>query len=317
MGRMRRIVLAFVRLPPPLLAPRRPTLCAPQTRFAATRRRFLGRLGQTSTAAVLVAALAMPQDAHARSESPGTGSEPDGDDVRDDPQLERAMEAFRRGTQAYGEARYEDALAAFQDAATLHASPDFQYNIGLCYEKLDKPDEAIRAFETYLRAKSDAPDRANVEDRITRLRRQIETRDQTTTQPEPTQRPETQPSADGGRPLIIAGGALAGVGAAVALGGGIAFGVLAKRRSDDLDAIQDGGNPQGATFADARDIEREGKRFEALQVTFAAVGAAVAITGIALVAVGAKRRKASATARMHVVPGLTHRSGGLSLVGRF
>jgi tetratricopeptide (TPR) repeat protein len=280
------------------------------------------------TAVALAAAVAMPQAAHATGnrERSGAPTEPE-EEARApaNPQLERAMDTFRRGTTAYDEARYEQALAAFQEAATLYASPDFQYNIGLCYDKLDKPEEAIRAFETYLRTKPDAPDRANVEDRIARLRADLERAAAEPAPTEPTPQPTSQPpeslmedvATPPSRPFIIAGAALAGVGTAVALGGGIGLGVLAKQRSDAIDDIQDGGNPGGATFDEARTLETEGKRFEALQVTFVAVGAAVALTGAALLAVGLKRRKQVATARLRVLPGVAARSGGLTLVGRF
>lgn len=310
---------AIVRLPP---SPQVPS-SHPATRVATVpdgpaTARCLPRL---VIALTLAGALGLPQGAHAAPAAAGDEpAEPPENEVQGSPQLQQAMDAFRRGTSAYDEARYEDALAAFQDAATLYASPDFQYNIGLCYEKLNKPEEAIRAFKTYLRTKPEASDRANVEDRIARLRDDVERGESTppvsAEPPPPT--PVDSPPRDRSKPLMIAGGALAGVGAALALGGGIGFGVLAKRRSDDLDEIQDGGNPQGSTFPEAQDLEREGKRFEALQVTFAAVGAAVAITGAALLALGAKRRKqASTAARMHVVPGLGARSAGFSLVGRF
>jgi len=117
----------------------------------------------------------------AKDELPTVTDEPtpppeDGDQVRDEPNLERAMAAFQRGSENYNMAKYDVALRDFLEAASLYASPDFQYNIGLCYEKLDKPEEAIAAFETYLKTKPDASDRANVEDRVARLREMAETR---------------------------------------------------------------------------------------------------------------------------------------------
>jgi tetratricopeptide (TPR) repeat protein len=276
-------------------------------------------LPRMATALALAGVLGVPQAAHSgESGQPGEDpAEPEDDDVQRNPQLERAMDAFRRGTTAYAEARYEDALAAFQEAATQYASPDFQYNIGLCYEKLDKPEEAIRAFETYLRTKSDASDRANVEDRIRRLR--ADAKRAATQQPAlPTPEPVVEDQPPPSRPLIIAGASIVAVGAGMALGGGIGFGVVARQRSNALVDIQDGGNPQGSTFADAQNLERDGKRLEVLQVTFVAIGAAVALTGAALMAVGMKRRKRAAdSARMQVVPGIARGSTGLSLVGRF
>lgn len=260
-----------------------------------------------------------PASAPADVAPPGTGpTEP----PRQDPQLERAMESYELGKKAYNAARYEDALGHFQEAATRYASPDFQYNIGLCYERLGKPDEAIRAFRTYLRAKPDADDRANVEDRIFQLEREIErAKAEANGQPAPNPQPDPDPTPTEppkpSRPLIITGAVLTGVGAALALGGGVGFGIAAADRSDSVDDVNNG-NPAGLTFDEVQTLDEEGRRFETFQIVTAAAGAAVAVTGVALLAVGLKRKKAaqpgpSAT----LVPTWTGRSAGLSLQGRF
>ncbi len=241
------------------------------------------------------------------------------------------MAAYERGTQNYNRAQYEAALADFTEAASLYASPDFQYNIGLCYEKLGKLDEAIRAFSTYLRAKPDAEDRPNVEDRIQTLQERLEERrreaEAQAATPEPTPEPEPEPTPpppddepasddDGGasprRPLVIAGAALVGVGAAVALGGGIGFGVVARSRSQAVDEIQAGGNPEALGFDDALALEREGKRFEGIQIGMAAGGAVVAVTGAVLLALGLRKPQASRPQAW-----LAPSRGGLTLSGRF
>ncbi|MEM6290755.1 MAG: tetratricopeptide repeat protein [Myxococcota bacterium] len=268
------------------------------------------------------AALAMAQPA---AEAPATESEAPAEaetEMREDPQLSRAMESYELGTQAYNAARYEDALGHFQEAATLYASPDFQYNIGLCYERLGKPEEAVRAYKTYLRAKPNAPDRANVEDRIFTLEKQLaEESGEAGPAPEPAPQPDPEPEpvdTTKGRGLIIGGAALTGLGAAIALGGGLGFGVAASSRSDDLDAIQTGGNPNDSTFADAEALDDEGRRFETLQIVTAAAGAAVAIGGVAMLAIGLKRRKnARSGSQAVLVPTFTGRSAGFSLQGRF
>lgn len=240
---------------------------------------------------------------------------------RQDPQLERAMESYELGKKAYNAARYEDALGHFQEAATRYASPDFQYNIGLCYERLNKPDEAIRAFRTYLRAKPDADDRANVEDRIFQLERELERAkaeangEPMPPEPDPDPGPTEPPKPS--RPFIITGAVLTGVGAALALGGGIGFGVAAADRSASVDEVNDG-NPQGLTFAEVQTLDDEGRRFETFQIVTAAAGAAVAVTGVALLAIGLKRKKAAqASPSATLVPTWTGRSAGLSLQGRF
>jgi tetratricopeptide (TPR) repeat protein len=275
--------------------------------------------------AVVLAARPLP----AAEPSPAPGAEPQSPQ---DQQVQRAMAAYERGTQNYNLAQYEAALADFTEAASLYASPDFQYNIGLCYEKLGKLDEAIRAFAAYLRAKPDADDRPNVENRIHALEDELERRKReaeeretarlaAVTPPPPTQPAEPTPTdapppTNAGRPLIIAGAALAGVGAAVALGGGVALGVLARKRSQAVDEVQTGGNPDGLTFDETLELEREGKRFEGIQMGLVAGGAVVAVTGAVLLALGLRKRQAARTQAWLVAP--VHAGGpGLVLTGRF
>jgi tetratricopeptide (TPR) repeat protein len=231
---------------------------------------------------------------------------------------QRAMDAFHRASDSYNRADYQAALSDFLEAATLYASPDFQYNIGLCYEKLNKPEEAIAAFETYLKTKRDVPDRANVEDRIARLREELERRaNAPAPKPEPDGAPKPAPR-DRSKPLVIAGAALTAVGAAVALGGGIGLGLAAKRRSDDLDAVQTGGNPDELTFGEAGDLEDEGKRLELGQLVTVAVGGAIGLAGIALLAVGlSRRRQAKSGPKAALTPNFGRTAVGLSISGRF
>ena len=247
---------------------------------------------------------------------------PDGDAVRDDANLERAMRAFESGSEHYNRAKYKEALSDFLEAASLYASPDFQYNIGLCYEKLDKPEEAIRAFEIYLKTKNEIPDRANVEDRIDRLRAVVEQRERDAKNPKPD-KPD-RPAGDDGKAqrqakaLIGAGAALTAVGAAVALGGGIGLGIAAKKKSNALDDVQSGGNPDGLSFAQAQALEKDGKKLEVGQIAVVAVGAAVGLVGIALLAVGAQRMaKAKRAPRAAFGPSFGGRSFGVSLLGKF
>ncbi|MGH1346614.1 MAG: tetratricopeptide repeat protein [Nannocystales bacterium] len=239
---------------------------------------------------------------------------------KEDPKLEQAMVSYDLGKKAYNAARYEDALEHFQEAATRYASPDFQYNIGLCYERLGKREEAVRAFRTYLRAKPEAKDRANVEDRIFTLKKEIE---EAENQPPPEVAPEPEPEPDppeelpNGKGLILAGAVLTGVGGVVALGGGLGFGLAARNRSLSVEDVASG-NPDDLTFAEAQTLDDEGRRFETLQIVMAATGAAVAVTGVALLAVGLKRKKrAEAGPTATLMPTWTGRSAGLSLQGRF
>lgn len=85
-----------------------------------------------------------------------------------DQELARAH--FITGRSYYDQGRWADALKEFQEAYRLSQRPGFLYNVGVCYEQLHQPAQAIDAFERYLGASPKAPDRAEVQTRIDRLR---------------------------------------------------------------------------------------------------------------------------------------------------
>jgi hypothetical protein len=62
----------------------------------------------------------------------------------------RARELFERGVSAYDRGVYYEALQAFQEAYQLRPHPSVRVNIANCYDKLDRPAEAIAAFEQFL-----------------------------------------------------------------------------------------------------------------------------------------------------------------------
>mgnify|MGYP001452706637 CR=1 FL=1 len=266
-------------------------------------------------------ALAAPAE-----DEPATEPAPDdGEEARKSDSLERAMDAYNRGQEHYRRARYKEALVAFKEASTLYASPDFQYNIARCYEKLEQYDEAILAYQTYLSTKPDASDREDVEASIEFLQQKAaeeEKRKNKAATPTPTPTPTPspvdeppQPRPD--RPLIIAGAVVGGVGAALALGGGIGFGIAAQRRSDDVLSIQEDGNPDGATRAETETIADEGRRFETLQIAFAAGGGVLVVAGAALLAVGFANKKHNKSLQTAVVPSFGRGFAGVGLTRRF
>ena len=251
------------------------------------------------------------------------------DEIADAPEGEdenrqRAIEAYQRGTQLYNEAKFEEALDAFEEAATLYASPDFQFNIGKCYERLGEYEQAIHHYEIYLRTAGDTPDaaviRASIEDLEKRIaeaeaQAEAEAEAEANKQPPPT---EDKPT---GKPLIITGGALIGLGVAAGLGGGLAFGLQVARDNNTLGDVLST-NPDNLTFAEAEAIADEARLNQTLEVVMIGVGGAIAVTGIALLAVGLKQKKRSAapseaSARVQIAPTWTQRGAGLLIRGSF
>ena len=68
----------------------------------------------------------------------------------DDATVLRARELFQRGIEAYDRGVYFDALQAFQEAYRLRPHPAVRVNIANCYDKLNRPAEAIQNFEQFL-----------------------------------------------------------------------------------------------------------------------------------------------------------------------
>lgn len=86
----------------------------------------------------------------------------------------RARELFQRGVDAYARGVYYEALQAFQEAYQLRPHPSVRVNIANCYDKLDRPAEAIQAFEQFLGSGSGSPQQQReVQDALERLRKRV------------------------------------------------------------------------------------------------------------------------------------------------
>ena len=256
-------------------------------------------------------------------------------EVEQDPRT-RAKAKLLRGTELYEQGKYEEALVEFQDASSLYASPDFQYNIGLCHERLGDYEAAVRAFETYLRNKPDASDAAAVRDRVRDLKERIELRKAQKDPPPETDPPEKDPPPEGkdpppedtvpppddttdepdpnaGRGLLIGGGVMLGLGVTGAAAGGVALGVLAGRPAGEVDDVLNGGNPQERTLAETRDLADDADRLRTGQVIALAGGGLLATGGLVMMLVGLKQRREGKLARIQVMPTMA----GAVLRGRF
>ncbi len=250
--------------------------------------------------------------------------------VGDDDPTTRAKAAYRRGTKAYAEARFDDALAAFQEASALVASPDLLFNIGLCHEQLEQYEDAIRTFEAYLAAKPDASDGAAVAARIQRLGRARgrAAASESTTPPAPAPtRIDVRPPDDRDdgadtasetsrprrwRPLLGLGvtSLVTGVGVAAA---GIAPAMDAARGRDALDEVN-AGNPADLTAAQVRQIQTDIDRANMRQVVLFSVGGSLAVAGIVMTAIATHRRR---DRDVRPAAWLGPAGGGVGWMGRF
>jgi len=87
----------------------------------------------------------------------------------------QARAAFQRGVEAYAAERFQEALASFQEAYRIAPHPSVRVNMANCYERLDRPLEALDHFERFLaEAENASPEQQReVRTAVRRLRQQV------------------------------------------------------------------------------------------------------------------------------------------------
>ena len=248
----------------------------------------------TAIACVLaVAATVSPTGAHARwraqpAPARAADSAPGPAEERTEGPTEDPAAKFERAERLYAEGRYDETIALLRELIADFPDPILLYNLGRAYEGADRVAEAIDAYERYVDAAPDAPDRAAVERRIDRLRARL----RPSLPPEPEPRPVAAPPQSPAPRPIVAPWVLTAIGGA-GLVAGITLGGLSRARRDDaIDArIQ----------ADAAAHLRSARRLATGANVAFAVGGALAIAGVAWgLAAVVKRRRARERAQARV-----------------
>ena len=106
-------------------------------------------------------ALAVPTEAYAQNKTEKAATD------------QRARELFQKGDVAYSEGRYEEALAAFQEAYDLSGRSQLLFNVSNALERLGRYQEAVDALDKYL-ASGKAKDRDVVQKRLANLKKRVE-----------------------------------------------------------------------------------------------------------------------------------------------
>jgi hypothetical protein len=89
----------------------------------------------------------------------------------DDPQ--KAKQLFQEGTTYFDLGQFDKAIDSWQQGYKAKPDPGFLYNIGQAYRLAGDPQKAIFFYKGYLRNSPKAPNRADVEQRIAALQKQI------------------------------------------------------------------------------------------------------------------------------------------------
>ncbi|MEM9453968.1 MAG: hypothetical protein AAGF11_07300 [Myxococcota bacterium] len=261
---------------------------------------------------VAISLLSAPVSAWAK---PAKGVEGDGAASVPTPSDEDRQKAQKLRTDAqrrFAAQDYEGAIEAFEGAHALAPDPTDLFNIGRVYEEQGDLARALTYYERFSREpRLELGERQAAAERIEVLRVLVEPpssppahKSVSDPGPGPTRRsdsaidsPAAPPTDDRSRravsPLVVGGSALLGAGAAVAIAGGVGFGVSARRVGETIDSLDEGSNPDRLSLAQAEDQHARGQNLEALQITFIVTGAAVAAAGAGLLTAGLlKQRRA-------------------------
>ena len=80
---------------------------------------------------------------------------------------------FEQGMAMFENGRYHAALIAFTAAQRLFPLPELSYNMALASERLGRKSDAIDYYSAYLKARPDAPDRKDIENKIRNLQKEL------------------------------------------------------------------------------------------------------------------------------------------------
>lgn len=86
----------------------------------------------------------------------------------------RALALYEEGSAAFAREDYSTAAARFEAAFTLSPRPRILYNLGVTYDRMGIPQQAVDAYERFLHQLPNAPERTQVEERLRVLRADAE-----------------------------------------------------------------------------------------------------------------------------------------------
>jgi tetratricopeptide (TPR) repeat protein len=104
-----------------------------------------------------------------------------------------AKEHYQRGTSFYDLGRFEEAIREFEAAYHYKNDPAFLFNLAQSYRQAGRPEQALHFYKTYLRYVPKPPNKADIEEKIEALEKQIAQKGPATTPPPPGTTPPPPP----------------------------------------------------------------------------------------------------------------------------
>lgn len=251
-------------------------------------------------------------DAFARDSAPEAGKSGDDDPAAEQRKTE-GLRLYEDGSTKYDAADYAGAVESFKASYDLLGDSRLLYNIAVCYDRLDRFDEALEYFARY-RAVADPAEHEEVDRKVASLEKRKEAAAGGAAPPSPTtQGDRADDPAHGSsgtnagksdKPKVFgpaAWGLMAG--AIVGLGLGLGFGLATL--SQDKKARAGCPEVSGERICDQAGSEAldKGRTYGIVADVSLGVGGALALATIVVLAVnGSRRRKASSGTRAQVVP---------------
>ena len=94
-----------------------------------------------------------------------------------------AREHYEKGTSFYDLGRYPDAIKEFEAAYELKKDPALLFNLAQAYRLAGNAEQALHFYKTYLRYVPRPPNKAEIDERIAALEKQVADHSQSQTQP--------------------------------------------------------------------------------------------------------------------------------------
>jgi len=235
--------------------------------------------------------------------------------VADSDAVHEARVHYDRGMAHYELGEFIAAIEEFKKSYAMSQAPGLLFNMAQASRLGKDYDQALHFYRTYLRVRPDAPNREDVEKRISELEpiveahrkvdleKNVEARQAAAKRLAETETTPETPRASDERPRPLppsgkkerAAGIAVGVIGLGALGAGVGLGVAALDAQNKLSKL-------AATMcswdATQSNLYQTGQRAAVAATALYVVGAAAVVTGVILVAVGVRKDRA----RFAVVP---------------